>query len=172
MCISLLKPLTCTRCRHWKLHIISKAWMLDPPAILCDTFHKYIIAPWVSQVQGLSMLSTLTHTHSPPHLHLLSSVFSQRCGIKLCPQRRQRRGWPLIPQISGAHLKDPEAKTGDFRTTGIFIQLCPWLPSLSPACCYPTASPLRASRAKSEPGLSNENVHGEFTVPATVTSNN
>lgn len=73
MCISLLKPLTCTRCRHWKLHIISKAWMLDPPAILCDTFHKYIIAPWVSQVQGLSMLSTLTHTLPPP-----TSIFSHQ----------------------------------------------------------------------------------------------
>ncbi len=120
------------------------------------------------------MLLSLTH----PQQSTLSVVWTPLISILSVVRDNMRmsavptaQGRPLIPRISKAHLKDPEAKLGDFRTTGIFIQLRLWPPSLSPECYYPVQTPQRCLLMGSQAGVKpkeagvNKTVHGEFAAP-------
>lgn len=131
------------------------------------------------------MLSTLTHTHSPPPLSFkhFSSVFSQWCRIKLCPQRRQHRDGLSFLGFLGPTSKTQRLKLGiSEQLESLFnyicgLQACHQCVTLlvqTPECCL-----LRGSQTGVKPmeaGVSNQNVHGDFaglgTTLVTFTTNN
>lgn len=102
----------------------------------CYVWHlPYIRGASACQVQGsrpIDAFSTNVHTQtSHPLLHLRSSHQYYRSGVGLnrvwVPMGQERF---LIPQISGALLKCPQAWSEAFITAGTYIVLCLWLPRL------------------------------------------
>lgn len=128
MCISLLKPLTRT-CRHWKLYIAG-ACILDMARLYCVTPPINILQDHRSfrfKARCLSMLSTLTHSHSTPSIlsEHFSSVFSQWCRIKLRPQRRQHRGGLSFLRFLGPTSKTRRLELGNSeQLESLFNYVC------------------------------------------------